>query len=435
MPRRSVSFLNLALMGAIALVLLAAFLIALFPLPGGEGGYVPPPVDPNDPFVAAQRNSLVQILLGVTGTVSLFSLGALFYRRRQTYLPDWLETMSAESSWAMSGYDPTTAFVDPEVRVRKRLRLRARRRNRRTILILAGANVVLALAILTALLFFGPNRLDLLPSSDLPTDGRIRVAPIPLEVYLLTAATVALASIILTIGSSTISARLAAWRKRSRRVPPPPVRPPDPPVVRQYLDGSSGVAPEGKPIQIAAAPVGLGERLARSLPRERLAALGLSLLALGLLGALSGALYLRISSLPQAPLITPEPRVRPSPSIAPASPSASASASASLAPSRAPSASPKASASPSPSSQPTRAPSPTPSSTPAEARTAAARRAALPPCPGVENCGLYVTKRGDILIRIADDFGVTLAEILALNPGLVDRPNRIFSGETVRIPR
>jgi hypothetical protein len=66
------------------------------------------------------------------------------------------------------------------------------------------------------------------------------------------------------------------------------------------------------------------------------------------------------------------------------------------------------------------------------AGTAAPR--ATPSACGTAGCLVYVVRPGDTLLRIAARFRVSVAVIMAANPGLTD-PNLIVSGQALRIPR
>lgn len=54
------------------------------------------------------------------------------------------------------------------------------------------------------------------------------------------------------------------------------------------------------------------------------------------------------------------------------------------------------------------------------------------PLPEAAACATYIVKAGDTLSGIARDHGATLAEVLAVNPGI--SPDRIAVGQTVSIP-
>jgi hypothetical protein len=82
---------------------------------------------------------------------------------------------------------------------------------------------------------------------------------------------------------------------------------------------------------------------------------------------------------------------------------------------------------------PTPAPSvasPTPASTPAPKPK---KYAGLTACPGVDDCYIYVVKRGDTLAAVAARYGLTLDEVLARNPKIRD-PGLIVLGQKIRMP-
>ena len=58
----------------------------------------------------------------------------------------------------------------------------------------------------------------------------------------------------------------------------------------------------------------------------------------------------------------------------------------------------------------------------------------LEPCPDAPDCVLYVVRPGDGLSTIAGRFDLTLESILAANPEIDDQ-NAIFSGQVIRLPR
>jgi hypothetical protein len=136
-----------------------------------------------------------------------------------------------------------------------------------------------------------------------------------------------------------------------------------------------------------------------------------------------------VGSLSFIPGRLPSPTSSPITSVAPSpSPSVESSPNPSVEPSTSPSPSvePSTSPSPNPSVEPSTSPSPTPSSIWAK------RRAELPLCPDRPDCRLYVAKRGDYIIAIADYYGVDVHEILRMNT--IDDPNLIYTGQVIRIP-
>jgi LysM repeat protein len=74
-----------------------------------------------------------------------------------------------------------------------------------------------------------------------------------------------------------------------------------------------------------------------------------------------------------------------------------------------------------PSPAPTAAPSPT-----------SDRYAVLVACPNMPNCWIYTIRQGDNLVSIANWFGVPLATIYEMNPGL--RSTTLRAGMQIRIP-
>jgi hypothetical protein len=136
---------------------------------------------------------------------------------------------------------------------------------------------------------------------------------------------------------------------------------------------------------------------------------------------------LLVGSLSFIPGRLPSPTPSPITSVAPSpTPSVGPSTSPSPSPSVEPSPSPSVEPSPTPSVGPSTSPSPTPSSIWAK------RRAELPLCPDRPDCRLYLAKRGDYLIAIADYYGVDVREIWRMNP--IDDPNLIYTGQVIRIP-
>ena len=156
----------------------------------------------------------------------------------------------------------------------------------------------------------------------------------------------------------------------------------------------------------------------------------------GVVGLVVVLLFLAVLVLPRLAPVNSILTASPSPlaSLAP-SPSPALSPSPSPSPSLVPSPSPSLAPSPSPSPSliPSPRPSLRPSPSPTPADSFAARRAALPACPGQAQCRIYHTQPGDSLSQIGAQFGVTLGDLLALNPE-INNPNLIFVAQPIRIP-
>src|SRR6185295_15710124 len=127
------------------------------------------------------------------------------------------------------------------------------------------------------------------------------------------------------------------------------------------------------------------------------------------------------SPTPAAVAVAPSATAGTSPSVSPVasgspepSPTSSATPSASLEPSQAPT--------PSPTPAPPRSPTPAPSSN---------RFALLTACPSTPNCWIYVIRRGDNLVSIANYFGVDYDRVRAMNPRL---RIPIHAGDRLRMP-
>jgi hypothetical protein len=125
----------------------------------------------------------------------------------------------------------------------------------------------------------------------------------------------------------------------------------------------------------------------------------------------------------------PTPAGSPDAGAGAASPTPAVTPAPTPAPSTEPSA-PAATPSPVVTPAPTPAPTPTPESTPSP-KPSSDRYAVLTACPARANCWVYVIRKGDNLVSIANWFGVDYDRMRAMNPRL---RVPIHAGDQLRIP-
>lgn len=190
----------------------------------------------------------------------------------------------------------------------------------------------------------------------------------------------------------------------------------------RYLRGALLASESAAEPPAARARTGVSRMVAAGLVLILVAALAGGAAASGLVPGLGGSSPTRaIAGATDPPSSTLVAVVNPTDSAAPTA-----------TPSAAPTATPAPTPSPSPSPTPTASPAPTPWP-PCPPGAKGGRLTCLVPCPDAGSCYEYMIHTGDKLNEIAFYFGVTMADIWAMNPWLHET-TKIATGEILRLP-